>query len=108
MREGPRWTRALSCCCVADEGFEPSKLSRRIYSPLPLAARAICLSTTPALAGRQQDERIAQHAHRLKMPSPTPGLGEAEEKSWPTRRSTSSARSKIGRASCRERVCLYV
>src|SRR3954470_14231486 len=27
---------------VAGEGFEPSKLSRRIYSPLPLAARATC------------------------------------------------------------------
>ena len=25
---------------VASEGFEPSKLARRIYSPLPLAARA--------------------------------------------------------------------
>src|ERR1035437_4462700 len=28
---------------VAGEGFEPSKLSRWIYSPLPLAARATCL-----------------------------------------------------------------
>ena len=27
---------------VAGEGFEPSKLSRRIYSPLPLATRATC------------------------------------------------------------------
>src|SRR5688500_14941086 len=27
---------------VAGPGFEPGKLSRRIYSPLPLAARATC------------------------------------------------------------------
>src|SRR6201990_3346087 len=27
---------------VAGTGFEPVKLSRRIYSPLPLAARATC------------------------------------------------------------------
>ena len=27
---------------VAGQGFEPWKLSRRIYSPLPLATRATC------------------------------------------------------------------
>ena len=32
---------------VAGEGFEPSKLSRRIYSPLPLAARATCRGAGP-------------------------------------------------------------
>jgi hypothetical protein len=32
---------------VAGEGFEPSKLSRRIYSPLPLAARATRLAMAP-------------------------------------------------------------
>jgi len=32
----------LFALVVAGEGFEPSKLSRRIYSPLPLAARATC------------------------------------------------------------------
>jgi hypothetical protein len=30
---------------VAGTGFEPVKLSRRIYSPLPLAARATCRQT---------------------------------------------------------------
>ncbi len=37
------WGPVLCCMAqvVADEGFEPSKLSRLIYSQLPLAARAI-------------------------------------------------------------------
>ena len=43
---------------VAGEGFEPSKLSRRIYSPLPLAARATCRRRAPrqvtTWSGRQQ------------------------------------------------------
>lgn len=34
-------------CSVAGEGFEPSKLSRRIYSPFPLAARATCQCFAP-------------------------------------------------------------
>src|SRR5687767_4986813 len=52
---------------VAGEGFEPSKLSRRIYSPLPLAARATCLSFhPPAWPEACCGERIAQHLRRLK------------------------------------------
>src|SRR5665648_49411 len=35
---------------VAGEGFEPSKLSRWIYSPLPLAARATCLGVDGRIA----------------------------------------------------------
>src|SRR5450756_858187 len=35
---------------VAGEGFEPSKLSRWIYSPLPLAARATCLGADGRIA----------------------------------------------------------
>jgi len=52
--------RAAGRCCglVAGEGFEPSKLSRRIYSPLPLAARATCRCRVPrqvtTWSGRQQ------------------------------------------------------
>ena len=49
-------TRALvfgarvSVAVVAGEGFEPSKLSRRIYSPLPLAARATRLFAVQRVA----------------------------------------------------------
>lgn len=39
-KEAPDFVKSGASFVVASEGFEPSKLSRRIYSPLPLAARA--------------------------------------------------------------------
>ena len=41
--------QGLFCLHVAGEGFEPSKLTRRIYSPLPLAARATRQLRVPRL-----------------------------------------------------------
>src|SRR5689334_139152 len=38
----PLTVRAGQGACVAGPGFEPGWLSRRIYSPLPFAARASC------------------------------------------------------------------
>lgn len=41
----PKNARLPAKTVVAGTGFEPVKLSRRIYSPLPLAARATCRQT---------------------------------------------------------------
>ena len=41
---------------VAGEGFEPSKLSRRIYSPLPLAARATRQGTHRVVTRQRKQE----------------------------------------------------
>src|SRR5665647_3986790 len=69
---------------VAGEGFEPSKLSRWIYSPLPLAARATCLGAdgTIATQPRCASNRAGQTVH---FTHPT----TSKEPIWPTHRSTS-------------------
>lgn len=58
--EGPslrsRLVRGLVLLVVAGEGFEPSKLSRRIYSPLPLAARATRLGALRGLPWQRRTE----------------------------------------------------
>lgn len=52
---------------VAGEGFEPSKLSRRIYSPLPLAARTTCLGAHGRIARTPTatKTRFISHGRRL-------------------------------------------
>ena len=47
---------------VAGEGFEPSKLSRWIYSPLPLAARATCLGADGRIATEPRVRPIGRAA----------------------------------------------
>src|SRR6476620_5968391 len=46
--------QGLFVLVVAGEGFEPSKLSRRIYSPLPLAARATCRDAHGRIASNER------------------------------------------------------
>ena len=49
---------------VASEGFEPSKLARRIYSPLPLAARATRLISS----GKESRPTNSQDTDTLSAP----------------------------------------
>ncbi len=70
---------------VAGEGFEPSKLSRRIYSPLPLAARATCRGADGRIATEPPRESNRGRGRRARTPhTPAPTQGET----WPTHRST--------------------
>src|SRR6187455_1220845 len=69
---------------VAGEGFEPSKLSRRIYSPLPLAARATCRGADGRIATEPPRESNRGRGPRARTPhTPAPTQGET----WPTHRS---------------------
>ena len=88
---------------VAGEGFEPSKLSRWIYSPLPLAARATCLGAGGTIAtqlrcasnrGRHPTtNHTASIGNTPTDTSPLASLGDPPQKpkepTWPMHRSTS-------------------
>ena len=60
--DGPP-SRGRRAVVVAGPGFEPGKLSRRIYSPLPLAARATRRGCRPAAASETLQAGVRADGH---------------------------------------------